>query len=59
MQQLSPTTHEVAALLDHIGWRSHADAQWTQLDEAIRDGRLVSALFSAERNLREITEAQP
>lgn len=58
MSKKSPTTYEVADLLHELGWRSDCDAQWTNLDEAIHDGRLVRALFSCERRLRDYVDAE-
>ena len=55
---MSPTTHRVAALLHSLGWSSPNDAQWGKLDAAIANGRLVAALFSAERDLRDELAAQ-
>lgn len=54
----SPTTNRVADLLISLGWRSDCDAQWANLDMAIGNGKLVSALFSAEQQLRDVLSAQ-
>jgi hypothetical protein len=56
MSKISPTTHCVADLLNALGWRSDMDAQRTNLDEAIRDGRLLKALFSGEAALRDFID---
>ena len=57
MSKISPTTQYVADLLYQLGWRSPLDAQHTNLDDALRDGRLVKALFSAETTLRDFIDA--
>lgn len=50
---ISPTTYKVADLLRDLGWSSPNDAQWTNLDMAIANGKLVSALFSGEQFVRD------
>lgn len=52
----SPTTYVVAEFLYQLGWRSDCDAQYEKLDNAIKDGRLLSALFSGEIALRNLIE---
>lgn len=54
--RISPTTDAVADLLIELGWKSSNDAQHANLDDAIQSGRLVTALFSGERHLREYME---
>lgn len=58
MSKVSPTTYEVADLLHDLGWRSSCDAQYTNLDAAIFDGRLLKALSSSERHLRDYIDAE-
>lgn len=55
---ISPTTCAVADLLRDIGWRNPNDAQLTELDTAIFSRRLVTALFSSERHLRDYMDAE-
>lgn len=58
MSILSPTTIEIARLLNDIGWRSTNDAQWTQLDAAVQDGRFFDAMFADELDTKRSEEAQ-
>lgn len=54
--KISSTTEKLAQLLMDCGWSSPNDAQWTNLDMAVGNGKLVSVLFSAEASLREYEE---
>ena len=53
----SPTTYALAELLYELGWRSPCDAQWSNLDEAIFDGRIHNAI-NAELYLRDYIDAE-
>jgi hypothetical protein len=57
-RNISPTTYAVADLLIELGWRPDCDAQFTELNNAIFSGRLVTALFSGERHLRDYMDAE-